>query len=163
TNGLRQIHAYKGQKGKVGPNGLLMDVGDVFRPKGLAQDIEDLEDFYGSKGYIDVNGSSRNLNVIKVPNTETGTMDLDFQLEEGQKSRIEKIEIRGNTKTKDKVIRRELAVSPGETFDMVRVKRSKTRLEGLGYFDKVDARPESTDVLGSKNLVIGVDEKNTGN
>jgi len=163
TNGLRVVHGSKGLKGKVGPNGLSMDVGDVFTPKGLKQDTEDVEDFYGSKGYIDVAGSTRNLNVVRIPNTETGTMDLDFQLDEGQKSFIEKIEIRGNTKTKDKVIRRELAVSPGEVFDMVRVKRSKQRLEGLQYFEKVDTRPEPTDVLNHKNLVIGVDEKNTGN
>src|SRR5262249_20744722 len=93
----------------------------------------------------------------------TGTMDLEFLLEEGQKSYIEKIEIRGNTKTKDKVIRRELAVAPGETFDMVRVKVSKQRLEGLQYFEKVDTRPEGTDVPNRKNLIVGVDEKNTGN
>ena len=66
--------------------------------------------------------STRNLNVIRIANTETGTMDLEFKVEEGQKSYIERIDIRGNTKTKDKVIRRELAVSPGEVFDMVRVK-----------------------------------------
>ena len=163
TNGLRVVHGSKGLKGKIGPNGLSMDVGDVFSPKGLKQDTEDVEDFYGSKGYIDVANSTRNLNVVRIPNTETGTMDLDFQLDEGQKSFIEKIEIRGNTKTKDKVIRRELAVSPGEVFDMVRVKRSKQRLEGLQYFEKVDTRPEPTDVPNRKNLVIGVDEKNTGN
>ncbi len=163
TNGLRIVHASKGLKGKLGPDGLSMDVGDVFTPKGLKQDTEDVEDYYGSKGYIDVASSTRNLNVVRIPNTETGTMDLDFQLDEGQKSFIEKIEIRGNTKTKDKVIRRELAVSPGEVFDMVRVKRSKQRLEGLQYFEKVDTRPEPTDVLNHKNLVIGVDEKNTGN
>ena len=153
----------KGERGKTGPNGLAMDVGDVFTPKGMKTDTDDVEDFYGGKGYIDVGNSTRNLNVVRIPNTETGTMDLDFQLEEGQKSYIEKIEIRGNTKTKDKVIRRELAVSPGEVFDMVRVKRSKQRLEGLQYFEKVDTRPEPTDVPSRKNLIIGVDEKNTGN
>ena len=67
-------------------------------------------------------------------------MDLEFQIDEGQKSYVEKINIRGNVKTKDKVIRRELAISPGEVFDMVRVKISKQRLEGLQYFDKVDMR-----------------------
>jgi outer membrane protein insertion porin family len=163
TRGLRYLHALKGGKAKVGPNGLVMDVGDVFTPKGMGADIEAIEDFYGTKGYIDVSTGGRNLNVIKVPNTETGTMDLEFLLDEGQKSYIEKIEIRGNTKTKDKVIRRELAVAPGEVFDMVRVKVSKQRLEGLQYFEKVDARPESTDVPNRKNLVVGVDEKNTGN
>ncbi len=164
TNGLRFIHSFKGDKAKLGPDGLTMDVGDVFTPKGLAKDTEDVEDFYGSKGYIDVT-APRGLNVLKMPNTETGTMDLEFQIDEGQKYSIEKIDIRGNTKTKDKVIRRELAVSPGETFDMLRVKRSKQRLEGLQYFDKVDARPEPTDppIAGHKNLVVGVDEKNTGN
>jgi outer membrane protein insertion porin family len=163
TNGLRQIHAIKGDKGKTGPNGLTMDVGDVFHPKGLSKDIEDVEDFYGAKGYIDVASSSRNLNVLRIPNTERGTMDLEFQLDEGQKAYIEKVEIRGNTKTKDKVLRRELAVAPGETFDMLRVKLSKQRLEGLQYFNKVDTRPDATEIANRKNLVVTVDEKNTGN
>ena len=164
TNGLRVVHASKSDHAKTGPNNLTMDVGDIFSPKGLTKDTEDVEDFYGSKGYIEVN-APRGLNVVKLPNTETGTMDLDFQIDEGQKYLIEKIQIRGNTKTKDKVIRRELAVSPGETFDMVRVKRSKQRLEGLQYFEKVDARPENTDppIAGRKDLVVAVDEKNTGN
>ncbi|HWV99071.1 MAG TPA: outer membrane protein assembly factor BamA [Candidatus Acidoferrum sp.] len=162
TNGLRMVHAMKGDKAKTGPNGLTMDVGDIFSPKGLAKDSEDVEDVYGSKGYIDVT-PPRGLGVIKIPNTESGTMDLNFEIDEGQKSYIEKIEIRGNTKTKDKVIRRELAVSPGEPFDMVRVKRSKLRLQGLQYFDKVDARPEPTDIPNHRDLIIGVDEKNTGN
>lgn len=69
-------------------------------------------------------------------------MDLHFKVEEGQKSYIEKIDIRGNVKTKDKVIRRELTISPGDVFNMVGVKRSKQRLEGLQYFEKVDARPD---------------------
>jgi outer membrane protein insertion porin family len=162
TNGMPRY--VKPEKGfEIGPNGLPMDVGAVFTPRGLAKDIQAVEDFYGSKGYIDVNSSSRNLIVNKIPNTETGTMDLEFKISEGQKSFIEKIEIRGNDKTKDKVIRRELAVSPGETFDMVRVRLSEQRLQGLNYFEKVDARPEPTTVPSRKDLVVGVDEKSTGN
>src|SRR5207248_5144696 len=162
--GLRKLHAMKRAKGKTGPNGLDMDVGDDFTPKGLAKDIEGVEDFYGAKGYIDVTPSTRNLTVVRIPNTETGTMDLEFQIDEGQRSYIEKIDIRGNTKTKDKVVRRELAVSPGEVFDMVRVKVSKQRLEQMQFFEKVDTRPEPSDISPTrKNLVIGVDEKNTGN
>jgi outer membrane protein insertion porin family len=160
--GLRAVHQRSRSKAKIGPNGLLMDVGDTFTPGGLTKDLEAVEDFYGAKGFIDVRASSRNLNVVRIPNTEAGTMDLEFQIEEGQKSYIEKIEIHGNVKTKDKVIRRELAVSPGELFDMVRVKLSKQRLEGLGYFDRVDTRPEATDVTNHKNLVVDVDEISTG-
>lgn len=150
------------RKEELGPHGLIMDVGDVFTPKGYLADIQQLEDFYGSKGYIDV---SRTLDVARIPNTERGTMDLDFKINEGQRSYVEKVEIRGNTKTKDRVIRRELAISPGEPFDMVRVKRSRLRLEGLQFFEpgKVEARPEPTDIPNRKNLVIEVEEKNTGN
>jgi len=138
--------------------------GAVFTPKDMSKDIEKVEDFYGARGHIDVNtGPPGNLRVSRVANTEAGTIDLQYEVEEGQKSYVEKIEIRGNIKTKDKVIRRELAVSPGEVFDMVRVKVSKRRLEGLQYFEKVDTRPEPTDVPNRKNLIIGVEEKTTGN
>jgi outer membrane protein insertion porin family len=92
-------------------------------------------------------------------------MDLVYEIqnEDKGKSYIEKIEISGNTKTRDKVIRRELAVSPGEVFDMVRVKRSKGRLEQMQYFDKVETEIDPTDIPNRKNLIIGVEEGSTGN
>lgn len=137
--------------------------GATFTPGGLSKDVESIQDFYGSRGYLDVTESARGLKVSRTPNVEDHTIDLRYEIVEGQKSFIEKIEIRGNTKTRDKVIRRELAVSPGEVFDSVSIKRSRTRLEGLGYFSKVDLRPESTTIPNRRNLVVGVDEKNTGN
>ena len=161
--GLQSLKAFKGTKGKLGPHGLEMDVGDTFTPKGMGKDVEAVEDFYGAKGYIDVNQNTGNLRVRKIPNTETGTMDLEFLIDEGQQAFVEKIEIRGNSKTKDKVIRRELAVTPGEPFNMVRVKLSKSRLEGLQYFEKVDMHPEPTDVPNRRDLIVGLEEKNTGN
>jgi outer membrane protein insertion porin family len=137
---------------------LKMNSGVNFTPGGLSKDIEAIRDFYGEKGYIDTEVFAR-----KTPNVETGNMDMVYQIEEKDKSFIEKIEIKGNIKTKDKVLRRELAVAPGEVFDMVGVKLSEKRLQGLDYFSKVDARPEPTDVPNRKNLVVGVEEKNTGN
>jgi len=164
AEGIRMMHPSSPlKKVKLGPNGLQMDVGDDFTPAGLNKDTDAIRDFYGSKGYIDVKPGTRNLIVNKIPNTESGTMDLEFKIDEGQQSRIEKIEIRGNVKTKDKVIRRELSVAPGDVFDMVRVNTSRQRIEGLNYFAKVDAREEPTDVPNRKNLVVGVDEKQTGN
>lgn len=146
----------RGKKAKR--RGLQLNVGETFTPTGLSADLEAIQDFYGARGYIDTK-----IAAIKKPNTETGTMDLVYEIEEFDKSFIEKIEIKGNIKTKDRVIRRELAVSPGEIFDMVRVKLSKKRLEGLDYFEKIDAQPEPTEVPNRKNLVVGVEEKNTGN
>jgi outer membrane protein insertion porin family len=162
--GLQHVHDYEHLKGRLGPHGLPMDSGDVFTPDGLSQDATAMEDFYGGKGYIDVQQGGT-LQILRIPNVDTGTMDLEFQIDEGQKSYVEQINIRGNVKTKDSVIRRELAISPGEVFDMMRVKISKQRLEGLQYFDKVDMEPEPTDppITGRKNLDVNVEEKSTGN
>src|SRR5665213_2491110 len=162
--GLHEVHDFQHLKAKLGVHGLPMDSGDVFTPDGLGKDTDLIEDFYGSKGYTDISDGHA-LHVIRVPNVETGTMDLEFQLDDSQKSYVQKIEIHGNLKTKDKVLRRELAISPGDVLDMVRVKISKQRLEGLQYFDKVDIQPEPIDPLtpGEKNLIVNVEEKNTGN
>lgn len=164
--GIHADNDFQHSKDKMGPNGLPMDVGDVFSPSGFAKDSQKIEDFYGSKGYIEVyQGQPEAFKAFRVPNVDTGTMDLEFQITEGQKSRVERVDIQGNLKTKDKVIRRELAISPGETFDMVRVQISKERLENMQYFDKVDLQPEPTDppITGRKNLVVNVEEENTGN
>lgn len=135
-----------------------MGEGAIFTPGGLSNDIENIKDLYGIEGYIDTAVLPR-----KRPNIETGTMDLQYEIEENDKSYIEKIEIRGNDKTKDKVLRRELSVSPGDTFNMVEVKISKNRLLQMDYFEKVETRTEPTDVPDRKNLVINVEEKATGN
>jgi outer membrane protein insertion porin family len=162
--GMKANHNYQRLKGALGANGLVMDVGNVFTPDGLKKDTVAVQDFYGGKGYIDVQPGPT-LRVVQIPNVDTGTMDLEFQIDEGRKTYVEKINITGNIKTKDKVIRRELAISPGDVFDMVHVKISKQRLEGLNYFEKVETDPAPLDppVPGRKNLDIAVTEKNTGN
>ena len=159
--GLKRQHEQMRLKTKIGEHGLEADVGMTFKPQELGRDIQAVEDFYGSRGYIDVR-QGNTLRVTQIPNVQTGTMDLEYQVDAGEKSYIEKVEIKGNAKTKDKVLRRELTVSPGEVFDMVQVRLSKERLEGLGFFEKVDTKSDPTVVPSRKNLVIGVEEKSTG-
>ncbi len=161
--GFKKQHELSRSKAKIGVHGLQADVGMTFKPDALNNDIQAIEDFYGARGYIDVRQGGGGLRVNRIPNTETGTMDLEYQIEEGERAYIEKIQIKGNVKTKDKVIRRELSVSPGDVFDMVQIRLSKERVEGLGFFDKVDTKPEPTpDIPNHQNLIIGVDEKSTG-
>jgi outer membrane protein insertion porin family len=162
--GLKRQHGLNRSKTKIGENGLEADVGMVFKPEALEHDIRAVEDLYGAKGYIDVKEHTRNLDIKRIPNTESGQMDLEYTINSGQKSYIHKIEIRGNSKTKDRVIRRELLVSPGEVFDMVRVERTKERLEGMGFFERVDTRAELDPTLEPwrKDLIVSVDEKSTG-
>jgi outer membrane protein insertion porin family len=161
--GLQQVHDFERLKGKVGPHGLPMDADNIFTPDGLDKDLRAIEDFYGGKGYINVKQGPA-LQPVRIPNVDTGTMDLEFQIDEGQKYYVEQINIRGNIKTKDKVIRRELAIDPGEVFDMVRVNISQKRLEGLQYFSSVRMEPEPTDppIAGRQNLNVNVEEQNTG-
>jgi outer membrane protein insertion porin family len=89
-------------------------------------------------------------------------IDVHYKIEEGNRSFVERINIVGNTRTKDKVIRREVLLRPGDVFDTVRVETTKKRLDNLGYFTKVETYPEETGVEGRKDLVVQVEEKRTG-
>ena len=166
------LDIYEGQQYKVGnitlagsklfpvvelEKRLLMTTDKTFTPGGLVKDIRALENYYGSRGYLDTQVRSE-----RIPNVESGRMDVTYSIREGELNYIEKIEIRGNTKTKDKVIRRELAVVPGEIYDTVRVERSADRLKNLGYFSKVETTPSITPVPNRKDLVVTVEEQRTG-
>ena len=141
---------------------LQMVPGAVFKPEAFSKDSETLRDMYGSRGYLSSEQpNSTQINAARTANPTARTIDISYTIDEGEQDYIEKIDIKGNVKTKDKVLRRELAVSPGEVYDMVRVKISKEKLLGLQYFEKVDTTAEDTDVPNRKDLVIGVEEKST--
>ena len=133
-----------------------MKEGSVYSPKQLHDDAKALADAYGSGGYVDL--------VVQPQGTPVGggMIDVHYKIEEGNRSFVERINIVGNTRTKDKVIRREVLIAPGDVFNTVRVETTKKRLENLGYFSKVETYPEDTGVEGRKDLVIQVEEKRTG-
>ena len=136
---------------------LTMQPGSVFSPQGLEEDKKAIKDIYGRRGYIDTR-----IFINREPNIQNGKMDLIFKLEENAQSFVEKIIIQGNNRTKDKVLRRELALTPGDTYDSVRAEASQKRLENLGYFSKVDVTPQETNVPNRKNMVVTVEEQRTG-
>jgi outer membrane protein insertion porin family len=135
---------------------LKMKEGSVYSPKQLRDDAKAVADAYGSGGYVDL--------VITPEGTPAGTglIDVHYNVEEGVRSFVNRVNIEGNTRTKDKVIRREVLVAPGDVFNTVRVDTTKKRLENLGYFAKVETYPEDTDIPGRKDLTILVQEKRTG-
>ncbi len=135
---------------------LKMKPGTVYSPKGLADDVKAIQDIYGARGYIDVQ---------VVPETTPagkGLEDVNYRIEEGAESYVQRVNISGNTRTQDKVIRRELAVAPGEIYNTVRVDASKERLKNLNYFERVDVYPSDTMIPGKKDLNVIVQEKRTG-
>src|SRR6266581_2716090 len=135
---------------------LKMKEGSVYSPKQLRDDAKAVADAYGSGGYVDL--------VVQPEGTPAGPalIDVHYSVEEGIRSFVNRINIEGNTRTKDKVIRREVLVAPGDVFNTVRVDITKKRLENLGYFAKVETYPEETDIPGRKDLTILVQEKRTG-
>ncbi|PYJ94457.1 MAG: outer membrane protein assembly factor BamA [Verrucomicrobia bacterium] len=135
---------------------LKMKEGSVYSPKQLHDDAKAVADAYGSGGYVDL--------VITPESTPAGPalVDVHYKIEEGERSFVNRVTIAGNTRTKDKVIRREVLVAPGDVFNTVRADLTKKRLENLGYFSKVETYPEETDVPGRKDLTILVQEKRTG-
>ena len=135
---------------------LKMKEGSVYSPKQLRDDAKAVADAYGSGGYVDL--------VVQPEGTPAGPalIDVHYSIDEGVRSFVNRVNIEGNTRTKDKVIRREVLVAPGDVFNTVRVDITKKRLENLGYFAKVETYPEDTDIPGRKDLTILVQEKRTG-
>jgi len=134
--------------------------GAIFKPAAFDADLETIRDMYGSRGLL---SPAQNGNTIvqaaRAANAASGTMDVAYNIKEGDTNYFEKIEIKGNEKTKDRVIRRELAVYPGEVYNMAGVKISKQILEQMEYFSKVDASTEETDIPNRKNLVFALQEQ----
>jgi outer membrane protein insertion porin family len=132
--------------------------GMIFRPSKLDKDVETMEDFYGRAGYLDTR-----VRLVRKPNVTTGNIDIDYQIDESDKFFVESVKIEGNTKMKSIVIIRELVLSPGDVFDMVRMKASKLRLQNTQFFEDVNLTPESTNIPGRRNLKISLKEARTGN
>jgi len=135
---------------------LKMKEGAVYSPKALHDDAKAVADAYGSGGYVDT------LIVPEGTPAGPGRIDVHYKIEEGDRFFVQRINVVGNTRTKDKVIRREVLIAPGDVFNTVRVDVSKKRLENLGYFSKVETYPDDTGVAGRKDLTVQVEEKRTG-
>jgi len=124
----------------------------------VAQDIEKIRQFYMNEGYIE----ARVVPDVKL-NRDSGKVDITYEIQEGDLYFVEKVQIRGNTKTRDKVIRRELRIRPGERFDGKKIEKSKERLQNLNYFEEITYDTEPTDAgANRKDLIFRVKEKRTG-
>lgn len=129
--------------------------GDVFNQEKYDKNMqEQVSAMYYDRGYI----FSQIVPIEKPINVDT--LDIEFIVTEGNQVSIEKVEIRNNTKTKEKVIRREVVAFPGEKFSREALIRSQRNLMVLNYFENVipDVQPVSQDKV---NVVITVTEKPT--
>ena len=137
--------------------------GEPYSPALLADEVSRLRRKYGEKGYLDVRIRS-----TRTPNLATNQIDLKFEITENNKFDVNSVQVRGNEKTKTIAIVRELALAPGETFDLVRMETSEARLKNTRFFEKVSIDDEpinsnDPELQNSRrNLVVDVKEGRTG-
>jgi len=131
--------------------------GKVFNEEALSQDVVNIQGLYFDRGYI-----SAQVQEATSLNSYTGRIDIVYNITESEVAYVDKIKLRGNVKTKDIVIRRELRIRPGDKFDGEKLKRSKERLQNLGFFEEVKYDTEDTEVPNKKDLVVEVKESKTG-
>lgn len=136
---------------------VLLKTGEPLLGDKLEKSRKDILGLYEEKAYI--NASVR---VRRSFETTGNKIDLVFDITEREKVFIEKIEIKGNKYTKEKVARRELSIYPGEPFNLKEMKNSLYRLFGTGYFSKVIPVPKEGSRENWKNLEIELDERRTG-
>jgi len=131
--------------------------GEAFAVPAVDAAADKLKEYYGQMGYI-----NSSVQVVRKPNLTTGAIDVKFQIEEGQRHTVRSVEIQGNTKTRSTVIARELALGPGEVFDLARTRVSEARLRNTQFFEEVRVTPVSTTIPGQSDLRVTVKEGPTG-
>ncbi len=130
---------------------------DVFDNRIEKKDIDSLASMYYPLGYADFQ-----CRPVRIPDFKTHTVNIEYRIAEGDPFTVKNIHISGNHNTKDKVIRRELAIQPGDPVDNERIDASKSRLMGMDYFEKVSIVSVNSDEQGMKDVDISVEEKDTG-
>jgi outer membrane protein insertion porin family len=131
--------------------------GERFNRSKLSADILTLTDVYYDQGY-----AYANINPVTAVNADNKTVDLTFDIQKGPQVTIERIEVIGNTKTRDRVIRRELRVYEGELYNGTGVRKSKERVTALGFFETVDITQKPGSADDRIVLQVEVKEKATG-
>ncbi len=128
----------------------------------VGKSAEGIRTYYTGRGYLRTTVKYA-LKQQQAPSDKAGgVVDVIFSISEGSLVYVRNVFIRGNTVTKDEVIRRELAIYPGEVFDERRVRSSENRLRNLGYFARVASAPEATEKLDENDLTFEVEERPTG-
>ncbi len=123
----------------------------------LREDILKITDFYAEQGYAFAD-IRPNMN-----KSQSGSrVDIDLSIDKGELVYINRVALRGNSRTRDNVIRRELEISEGGVFDAKGLRTSSQKLQRLDFFEEVNVTPEPALDPSKMNILIDVKEKSTG-
>ncbi len=136
---------------------LTVHEGDWYDADEVDRTINVLTEEVGSLGYafVDIRPNIKR-------NKDTRTIDLTFEIQEGPRVYVERINISGNTRTLDKVIRREFRLVEGDAFNAAKLRRSQQRLNNLGFFQKVDISNQPGSAPDKTVIDVSVVEQSTG-
>ncbi|NOT10772.1 MAG: outer membrane protein assembly factor BamA [Methylococcaceae bacterium] len=133
--------------------------GEIFSRKNATETSKAISDKLGDKGY-----AFANVNMVPEINEAKKTVDMAFFVDPGKRAYVHRINFKGNTKTRDEVLRREMRQMEASWASSSKIERSKTRLERLGYFESVNV--ETPPVVGTSDQIdvdYTVVEKPSGN
>ena len=116
-----------------------------------------LSDLVGELGYAFVDVRPKT-----VVDRQNNTIAITYEVREGPRVYVERIDIHGNVRTRDKVIRREFRVVEGDAFNTSKIRRSRQRLENLGFFSKVDLQTKPGSAADQVVIDVDVTEQSTG-
>jgi outer membrane protein insertion porin family len=135
---------------------LKYEPGDIYNSERLDNTLMEIYSAFGEDGYIYAtvtpNESVRNDTLI----------DVEYEITENNQAYVRKVEIEGNSKTREKVIRREIDILPGDVFKRSRLVRSQRAVFNLGFFEDVTIDSRTANEKGDIDLVFNVQEKATG-
>ncbi|MBV8362246.1 MAG: outer membrane protein assembly factor BamA [Deltaproteobacteria bacterium] len=135
---------------------LTLKVGQPFSSTTMQHDVLTLSDFYSNRGYAYVNVDPRT-----AVNPSAHQVEVDYNINPGREVLVDRINITGNTKTSDKVIRRELVIQEQEPYSTQKIQKSKQRLDALGYFSNTRISTEPGPAPDKIDLDVAVQEANT--
>jgi outer membrane protein insertion porin family len=131
--------------------------GEVFNRSAVTKGIETIRDIYGDKGF-----ANAEFDPLSHLDKEKKTVDLTIDIRKSEPVFVERIDITGNVRTRDKVIRREIEVAEGELYSTSGLKRSRNNLRRLGYFDDVTIGRSEGSTPEKIKLDVRVKERPTG-
>jgi outer membrane protein insertion porin family len=136
---------------------LAMKEGDWYNADLIEKSINQITDAVGNRGYAFVDVRPR-----PTLDRENHTVALTFDVNEGPRVFVERIDVVGNVRTLDKVVRREFRLVEGDAFNTSRLRRSQQRIRNLGFFKKVEVKNEQGSAPDKTVITVEVEEQSTG-
>ena len=134
-----------------------VNIGSLYNAEALEKSVEEMQIEASRRGYAFAIVRPRGDR-----NFENRTVSIVFSIDEGPRTYIERINVRGNTRTRDYVIRREFDISEGDAYNRALVDRAERRLKNLDYFKTVKITTEPGSSSDRVILIVDLEEKSTG-